>query len=177
MGINKRLSTFFASIMLLFFLTAPAHSLEGYIRGNLIVNGKTIFTGQNQKVEKPVGTVTATLTGIQFAAHKDITITGLEIVSVVDITPDDTNYWSFDWVNRGDDGAGSTSLIVGGDAATTKATGGSAIDIYEVRSFALTATTADLNIDEGEVISFTITKAASAADLTEISVIVKYTER
>lgn len=69
----------------------------------------------------------------------------------------DANYITFGGTNKVGDGLGTINLFTGGNAATTKVTGGSAWTAFVSRTVAVTAAPLDLALTTGDVLHFTIT--------------------
>lgn len=72
--------------------------------------------------------------------------------SLASLAASDTNYVTFGITNLGKAGSGTKALLAATDANTTKATGGTGLTANASRSLGLTATTADLVVEEGDVL-------------------------
>jgi hypothetical protein len=77
------------------------------------------------------------------------------------IAASDTDYWTIAVINRAAAGGGTTALIV---TTTTKAASLNGLAAYVDKALTLTATAADLILQEGDIVTLTLTKAASGAD-------------
>lgn len=134
--------------------------------------------GYTQNKSMNFGTISATTSvdKVLGSLPRNATITAIKLTVNTTVAAHDTNYWTFAVTNR-TSGAGTTVLLAATDANTTKATGGSAVTAYTARTLTLTSTTADLLVDEGDLISFTATKAASASDLVDCTLEVFYKDR
>jgi hypothetical protein len=140
------------------------------------ITGALMSTAAKTKpMELLAGTISATKT-IRFRVPVAGTIAAAGLIAGTTVAANDTNYWTFGIVNKGAAGAGSTVVVDGTAAAnSTKATGGSAVTADVGRSFTLTGTSADLVVAAGDVLVLTITKTASASDLTDATVYLSMT--
>lgn len=113
-----------------------------------------------------------------FEAPLDLLITRIEIANSVDISASDTNYYTFNATNKGTDGTGTDEILLTTSSAnTTKSTGGAALEDFVYRSLGLHATTANRQINSGEVVAFKITKTGEPTDLAGVSLRIGYTKR
>jgi hypothetical protein len=114
---------------------------------------------------------------VVFRAARAVTITGLSFTVGTTLASHDTNYWTLAATNE----TQSESLLASSDLNTTKATGGIAsgggLVAFTASSATLTGTTANLNLDAGDVVTITATKAASAVDLVNLTTFVSYVDR
>jgi hypothetical protein len=125
-------------------------------------------------VEIPLGDVTATKAFSLVSPDHAARVVSAQLVVKTAITANDTNYWTFGLANKGPAGSGSTAILAAGDTSTTKATGGSGLTAYVVRSMSLNATDANRNTAANDVLEFTATKTASAADLVQATLKVEW---
>lgn len=113
-----------------------------------------------------------------FKAPLNLLITRIEIANSVDVSTSDTNYYTFNATNKGTDGTGTDEvLLTTSSANTTKATGGAALADFVYRTLGLHATTANKQMDSGEVLAFKITKTGEPTDLAGVSLRIGYTKR
>ncbi len=144
----------------------------------ILSNKADVFTGRTNNIPMNLGTISATTTlRIVAIMPRKGTITGVDLIVNTAITANDTNYWTFALTNKSTDGSGSTVLLAATDANTTKATGGIGLAAYDTTALTLSSTTADLNFNAGDVITLTATKAASASNLVDLTVNLKFKDR
>lgn len=145
----------------------------------LLSNKADVFTGRTNNIVQNLGTLSATTSPLKIVAvmPRKGTITGLDLIVNTAITANDTNYWTFALTNKSTDGTGTTVLLAATDANTTKATGGTGLTAYDTTALTLSATTANLNFNAGDTIVLTATKAASAANLIDLTVNLKFKDR
>jgi hypothetical protein len=137
--------------------------LTGDVTGDLTGN----VTGDSGNCTySAIGTVSATGAADLFIAPADVTITGLKITVTTGITGNDVNYWSVKAVNK----TATEDL----SSATVDTTSG--VDITADTGFDITIDQ-NADIDEGEVIQVSYTKAASAADLVNLAASVAWETR
>ena len=144
-----------------------------------IQKGGVINTKAEQNLVMNLGTISATTSPLKIVGvfPKNATITAVNLIVNTAITANDTNYWTFALTNKGTAGTGTTVLLAATDANTTKATGGFSMVAYDTTAATVTTTATDLNVSQGDVIVLTATKAASAANLVDLSVEIVYKER
>jgi hypothetical protein len=102
-------------------------------------------------------------------------IVRVAIVATTTVAAHDTNYWTFGVVNKGAAGDGTAAAVDAAAAAnSSKATGGSAVTAHAQRALTLSVTPADLAVSAGgDTLLLTATKAASGADLVNLTVLVE----
>lgn len=90
------------------------------------------------------------------------------------LAANDTNYITFSMTNLGQSGGGSTAMLAASDANTTKATGGSALAASTKRTHTKNATSANLEVTEGDTIRIraaaTGTLAGTVANTTGVAI-------
>lgn len=96
-------------------------------------------------------------------AAKTGKVTAVKLNSLSGLATSDTNYITPTVTNLGAAGSGTAALLAVSDANTTKATGGSALTANVLRSWALTATAADLNVVEGDILRIRATATGTLA--------------
>lgn len=117
-----------------------------------------------REVNINLGTLSATGEAIIIAPGVAGSISAAQFVVKTTVAADDTNYWTFRLINKGNADA---DMILATDANTTKLTGGAALTGYTARSLGLHATPANLVIAASTVLFFTATKTASGANLVD----------
>lgn len=104
-----------------------------------------------------------------FAPRHKCTIQAVKLLVKTTITANDTDYWTFTMTNN----TGTVTLLASSDANTTKATNGSGITAYTLRSLTLHGSNS-LVIAAGDVCYLTATKSGSAANLVDPKLVVDY---
>lgn len=128
-----------------------------------------LITYQQSKTTS-AGAVSATTTKQMFRAVRSGTLKSVFVSTPTAITANDTDYWAFTVVNKGNAGSGTTDMILATDVNTTKATGGSGITASVPKSLTVHTTPANLNFSAGDLIVITMTKAASATTMADVIV-------
>lgn len=121
--------------------------------------------GKTKELHVLLGTISATTAFRVIAPNTAGRL--VKAVLVVDTTvgSDNTNFWTFDLVNRGASGTGTTPMLLATDTNTTKTTGGSGISADVARTLSLNGTPTNLDTAADNVLRFTATKAAAAPNL------------
>lgn len=83
--------------------------------------------------------------------------------SLAALAAHDTNFVTFLITNLGQAGAGSAAMLLATDVNTTKITGGSAIAANTKRALSLNATTANLDVVEGDRLRVRFTAGGTLA--------------
>ncbi len=126
------------------------------------------FYGRRLKaygVHAPVGASIATTstTDTYFQVPKSGRVISVKFSSLAALAANDTNYITWTVTNLGQAGAGSTAVLSTSDLNTTKATGGAAIVASSSKTLVLSATTANLDVVEGDVIRIRATATGTLA--------------
>ncbi len=83
-------------------------------------------------------------------AAKTGKLAGAVFSSLAALTAHDTNYFSFEITNLGQDGNGTAAMLAASDANTTKLTGGTGLTANAKRTLTLHGTAANLAVTEGD---------------------------
>lgn len=124
-----------------------------------------ILTASNADINKtPVANTNVSIAYI--AIPRAGRLISADITGEDALAANDTNYLTFAITNLQDDAAGSAVLSLADDTNTTKATGGTGITAKVPRSIFLSATTADLYVQAGDVLEVkaTATQTPGAVD-------------
>ena len=136
---------------------------DGVISGNLLSTA-----GKTKTIFVPLGTFSATDFLDVIVPNCVGTLVKASILVTTTVAVSDTDYWTFDLMNKGAADAGTTAMLAATDANTTKATGGSALTANIVRNLTLHGTSANLVVAAQDVLRLTATKAASGANLVKL---------
>jgi hypothetical protein len=90
-------------------------------------------------------------------------VTAAGLFSLSGLAAHDSNYITPTITNLGAAGSGTAALLAASDANTTKATGGAALTAAVQRSWTLSATAADLNVTEGDILRCRATATGTLA--------------
>ena len=102
---------------------------------------------------------------ILFNPRSRLTIKRVGIITATTLATSDTNYYTFQIINKGQSGSGTATILdTTGSVNTTKATGGSGLTGYVTRFFALNS--ANVTVNKDDVLTIVGTKTASPSDLT-----------
>lgn len=88
----------------------------------------------------------------------------VEVVPLVALTANDTNYITWTIVNLGQAGAGSTAMLAVSNPNTTKATGGVGLAINTKRALTVHGTAANLVVAAGDLLKITATATGTLAN-------------
>lgn len=113
--------------------------------------------------------IAATATVIVAKMTQKGTVVGASIVSDTAISTSDTNYWAFQFTNKGAAGSGSTAIAT----KNTMATGGVALTAYVEQALTLSSTPANLVVNAGDIVVITATKTGSPTTLANLVPILK----
>ena len=133
----------------------------GSVTGSLLST-----TAATRVINKDVADVSAT-TSFCIIAPVSGTLIKMSIANKSAFATSDTNNWGFGLVNQSN--ATVAMLASGAGVNTTAATGGAALAAYTRRVLTLSGTSANLNVNEGDVLEFTVTKTGAPADLLEFA--------
>lgn len=136
---------------------------------NVNATGALKGGGVKQQIVVPLGAVSATTSWIVAIPDFAGTIDEVLLATKDAVTANDTNYWTFALTNKGQAGAGSTTIAT----RHTKATGGLGMAAYT--HYDVTVNTANNAVVAEDVLLFTATKAASATALAEAVLVLNYT--
>lgn len=92
------------------------------------------------------------------------TLESFKFVPGTTLAANDTNYITFEIVNSGQAGVGTTAMLAVSDANTTKATGGSALAAGVPRALTIHGTAANLVVTKGDVIVVKATVTGTLAN-------------
>jgi|GEM_PF-2074819 len=99
------------------------------------------------------------------------TITAARLVVAAGIAASDTNYWSFQIINKGTNGSGTTPVLAASNANTTKATGGinsgGGLTAYALAVLTLHGTTSNRNVTAGQTLLIEFTKTGTPGALED----------
>ncbi|HRK32512.1 MAG TPA: hypothetical protein PLD59_15715 [Tepidisphaeraceae bacterium] len=99
------------------------------------------------------------------------TVTGARIVVAGAVGGAGTRYWTFQIINKGTGGSGTTQVLAATDANTTKSStginGGAGLTAYALAAFTLNGTTANRNVTAGQTLLLEITKTLMPDDLID----------
>lgn len=94
------------------------------------------------------------------------------LLTATTLTANDTNYWEFFLINKGQDGSGTTKIIDNATLVnTTKATGGSGTTGYVVREFTISSSN---TFNKNDVLVFGATKNGSASNLNSSTIYIEW---
>lgn len=130
-----------------------------------IIGALLSSAAKTKEVVIPLETVSATAAFRIIAPSFATRLVKARLVVETTVAADNTNFWTFDLVNRGAAGVGTTPMLIASDANTTKTTGGSGITGDVARTLSLHGTVGNLDAAADNVLRFTATKAAAAANL------------
>jgi len=126
--------------------------------------------GQTKELCAALGTIEAGFGAVPFVLICPYTAATIEQVvfsTGTAVAQSDANYWSFSLVDLGSTGTGSDNLLDTGADNTTKATGGSALQVGKARSLVLSG---GLATAANDVLVFTLTPTGAPPNLNLCSV-------
>lgn len=122
--------------------------------------------GGTKELSGQLGTINATTSFAFNCPATAATLAAAVFSSSAAIAASDTDYWTWTLTNLGPSGSGTTVMLAGAAANTTKLTGGTALTANVARSLSLTGTGTDLVTAANDRLVLTMTKTGSPADLT-----------
>lgn len=105
----------------------------------------------------PQGTANAAQSRIVGEAPADATVVSAAIVPVAAVAGHATNYRTFTLVNKGQDGQGATTVAT----FATDATPAKDLAAFDEKALVLSATPANLNVSEGDILAVVETVASA----------------
>ena len=141
------------------------------LTANGVTADKLSAAARTRAVTAAIGAVTTDAEKADFVAPTDGTITGVQLLNSTAITANSTNYWTFQIVNRGADGAG-TDVVAAID--TNSGDGGDGKSLAEFVATDLTVDTGEADFEAGDVLSVKAIKAASAEALADTVIVITY---
>jgi len=141
------------------------------IAANGVTADKLSAAARTRAVTAAIGAVTANAEKAVFVAPTDGTITGVQLLNSTAITADSTDYWTFQIVNKGANGAG-TDVVAAID--TNSGESGDGESLAEFVATDLTVDTGEADFEAGDVLSFKAIKTASATALADTVIVITY---
>ena len=141
------------------------------LAANGVTAGKLSAAARTRAVTAAIGAVTTDAEKAVFVAPTDGTITGVQLLNSTAITANSTNYWTFQIVNKGADGAG-TDVVAAID--TNSGEGGDGESLAEFVATDLTVDAGEADFEAGDVLSFKAIKTAGATALADTVIVITY---
>jgi len=165
----------------LYGLYCPADTVTGIIKGNWFYNNKTAaiyplataYTGIVGELETvkiaDLAAGTSDEVPILVASGNGIYVMNVYLVPAASITQNDTDYISFNVLNKGADGTGTSALCSA--SKTTKVTGGTAFNAFVPTSLGVNA---NRELAPGHVLSLLKSDSGGGQELDEAIVVIDY---
>ncbi len=132
----------------------------------LFPQGPTTF-GDSDVLQDGTGVTVSASAAFTMIAPRAGVVASAGFVVDTTVSTDDTNYWSIGIINTSNSSAVVVDIAVATN--TNKVTGGTAFTADTLRALTVTSTTADKTVSAGDILEWTFTKAASAANLVELT--------
>lgn len=135
------------------------------VAAGVITRAKMSGPAGRQAVQRVGGTIATTSTTDEYIVVPEAgSLQSAELVPLVALTANDTNYITWTIVNLGQSGGGSTAMLAVSDANTTKATGGAGLAINTKRTLTIHGTAANLVVAAGDLLRITATATGTLAN-------------
>lgn len=131
----------------------------------LFVDGALFANATSDGANKIVVTA-ASVSRVKLRAPRSGTLLAVRLVAEDTLATSDTNYVTFEVVNKGA-GASTTAMLAVSDANTTKATGGSAITADTDRALTVHATATNVVVVQGDIIEIKATVTGTLANAVD----------